>query len=116
MLELIDGDFNVDLLGDLDAALSFLEHCLVLGLLVEQVEQELINIVLLVLVLCKLFGELSRHCHLLTLQEALEKHLNREVDIVRANMVPQVDPRVGFAHSKHALNVSHGNLVPANRH
>ena len=49
--KLIDCDFNVDLLSDLDATLGFLEHCLVLGLLVKQVEQELVNIVLLVLVL-----------------------------------------------------------------
>ena len=51
--KLIDCDFNVDLLSDFDATLGFLEHCFVLGLLVKQVEQELVNIALLVLVLGK---------------------------------------------------------------
>ena len=31
-------------------------------------------------------------------------------------MIPQVHPSVGFAHSKHTLDVSHCDLVSTDRH
>ena len=60
-------DFNVDLIGNFDATLGLVEHCLVLRHLVQHMEQELGNVVLLVLVLSKLFRQLTSHSHFLTL-------------------------------------------------
>jgi len=50
-LKLIDCDFDVDLLLDLDSAFGFLEHGAILSLFVQHVVEQLVNIVLLVLIL-----------------------------------------------------------------
>lgn len=71
LLKLINCDFDVDLVGDFDAALNLLVHGAILCFLVQHVEEKLVNVVLLVLVLSQLLGQLTGHCHFLTLQEAL---------------------------------------------
>lgn len=70
-LKLIERDFDWDLLCDLNAAFSLLEHGLVRHLLVEHVEQELVDVALLILVLLEFLGKLARDSHFLTLEEAL---------------------------------------------
>ena len=67
LCKLVFCDLYVNFLRNFDAVFGLLVDCPVLCLLVQDMVQQVVDVILLILVLCKFLGQLARHCHFLTL-------------------------------------------------
>ena len=110
LLEFAHFDFYMHCLCFLDAFRVLEDRCFPLREFIQNPQQELVLVYpVSTQIILELASKWSLDRILLTLQETLQHHVNCKVDIIRPNVVSEVDFSFCLTHSEYRLNMTHSN-------